>query len=190
MRQIGAKVASPLTYLREYLTCLTALLRGETVTQAGRYVSLSDVRLAWPPSPGMELLAAATGPRTLQLSGELASGTILTGGTTPDETRDAIAHIRTGQAAGVDRGRHSVLAHVICTTGANAREEAMREVEHWDLDPERAVVASGTPTEIADSCRRWVSAGADTVILQPTAAADLESFITTIGTDVLPLIKR
>jgi len=189
MRQIGAKVASPLTYLREYLTCLAALLRGENVTYAGRYVSLRDVRLAWPPSQDMELLAAATGPKTLQLSGELASGTILTGGTTPDETRDAVAHIRAGLQAGVDRGCHSVLAHVICTTGPNARAEAMQEIEHWELDPERAAVASGTPKEIADSCRQWVLAGADTVILQPAATVNLESFVGIVGNDLLPLIK-
>ena len=36
MRQVGADVASPMTLLREYLTCLRALLRGDTVTYEGR----------------------------------------------------------------------------------------------------------------------------------------------------------
>ena len=49
MRQIGAKVESPLTLLREQFGALERLLRGESVTVSGRYVNLTDVTLAWPP---------------------------------------------------------------------------------------------------------------------------------------------
>ena len=45
MAQVGAKAASPLTLMREYSTALRALLAGERVTAAGRYVSLDDVAL-------------------------------------------------------------------------------------------------------------------------------------------------
>src|SRR5690606_35387720 len=40
MRQVGAWPAIPLTLLREHTTALRALLAGETVTVAGRYVNL------------------------------------------------------------------------------------------------------------------------------------------------------
>src|SRR5262245_16875271 len=40
MDQVGAKVESPMTLLREYLETLRALLRGERVTTKGRYVRL------------------------------------------------------------------------------------------------------------------------------------------------------
>ncbi|GHJ21745.1 MULTISPECIES: LLM class flavin-dependent oxidoreductase [Streptomyces] len=49
MGQVGARVDSPVTLLREHLTAMRALLRGERVTTKGRYVTLDDVALDWPP---------------------------------------------------------------------------------------------------------------------------------------------
>src|SRR3954471_14606822 len=49
MEQAGARVASPLTLLREYATALRALLAGDRVSVSGRYVRLDDVALDWPP---------------------------------------------------------------------------------------------------------------------------------------------
>src|ERR1043166_2991865 len=100
MGQVGARVESPVTLLREHLVALRALLRGERLTTSGRYVRLDDVALDWPPAeplagvaavalPGppaepVPVLAGATGPRTLRLTGEAADGTILTASTTAD----------------------------------------------------------------------------------------------------------
>src|SRR5690242_6245206 len=58
MGQIGARVESPLTLLREYLGAVRALLRGERVTTSGRYVTLTDVELGWPPATPAPVLAA------------------------------------------------------------------------------------------------------------------------------------
>jgi alkanesulfonate monooxygenase SsuD/methylene tetrahydromethanopterin reductase-like flavin-dependent oxidoreductase (luciferase family) len=189
MRQIGVKVASPMTYLREYLVCLSALLRGETVTYAGRYVSLSDVCLEWPPTSNTEVLAAATGPRTLELSGELATGTIISSGTSPDALRESLGHINSGLARRSAPGPHSVAVYVVCATGPDAHADALRELKHWDYDPGQDVAAFGTAAEIARAARGWVTAGADTVVLQPTADSDIESFAAFIGSEVQPLLK-
>jgi alkanesulfonate monooxygenase SsuD/methylene tetrahydromethanopterin reductase-like flavin-dependent oxidoreductase (luciferase family) len=83
MGQVGARAASPMTLMREHLSALQSLLRGEAVTTEGRYIRLDGVRLDWPPQPAPDLLVGATGDKTLRLSGELAQGTILTGGTSP-----------------------------------------------------------------------------------------------------------
>lgn len=99
MAQIGARVESPMTLFREHLTCIGALLRGERVTFHGRYVHLEDVALDWPPDPGTELLAAAMGPKTLRLSGELATGTVITQGTTRRPRRRGSAGARGELAA-------------------------------------------------------------------------------------------
>jgi alkanesulfonate monooxygenase SsuD/methylene tetrahydromethanopterin reductase-like flavin-dependent oxidoreductase (luciferase family) len=96
MEQVGVRAASPMGLLREYTAALRALLDGETVSTSGRYVKLDGVSLDWPPNPAPELLIGATGPRTLALSGELADGTILTGGTSPDGVRAAKSHIDQG----------------------------------------------------------------------------------------------
>jgi alkanesulfonate monooxygenase SsuD/methylene tetrahydromethanopterin reductase-like flavin-dependent oxidoreductase (luciferase family) len=85
MGQVGARLESPLTLLRENLLALRALLGGERVTVDGRYVRLDDVVLDWPPhGPRSADLAGATGPRSLRLTGEAADGTILTASTNAD----------------------------------------------------------------------------------------------------------
>ncbi|WP_255122779.1 LLM class flavin-dependent oxidoreductase [Rhodococcus sp. 14-2470-1b] len=75
------------------MTALTSLLAGETVDVRGRYVSLDNVRLDWPPAVPPPLLVGATRPKTLSVSGETSCGTILTSSTTPQQVRDAIGHI-------------------------------------------------------------------------------------------------
>src|SRR5215217_5759291 len=87
MAQIGEKVASPI-----------ALLREERVTYGGRYVKLTDVGLDLPPETDIDLLIGAERPRTLELSGEIASGTVITGGTSPDGLREALQHVASGRA--------------------------------------------------------------------------------------------
>ncbi|TFV60752.1 LLM class flavin-dependent oxidoreductase [Mycobacterium sp. PS03-16] len=182
MEQVGAKVRSPMTLLREYVACLTALLRGETVTFHGRYVSLEDVTLDWPPAGSVELLTAAVGPKTLALSGELSDGTILTQGTTPDQVRDAITHIAAHR-------RHSIVTYVLCAEGDGAAHQINRELERWNLDPATDVHASGGAADIATSVRRWVDAGTDTVVLQPPLDARVEDFVRFLGEQVAPLVR-
>ena len=77
MRQAGAAVASPLTLMREYVTALSDLLAGQSVTVDGRYVRLADVQLDWAPQQRVPVLIGGTGPKTLALAGEIADGVIL-----------------------------------------------------------------------------------------------------------------
>lgn len=153
MRQAGAGVESPMTLLREHLTALRVLLRGERLTMDGRYVRLDDVALEWPPpepSCGTPpVLAAATGPRTLRLSGETADGTILTGGTSPAAVRRARELIDSGRA------------------------EAGREDEHR-LIVYLAVAGTQDPVAAAEDVRALAEAGAGTVVLQPFEGSELD----------------
>lgn len=190
MAQVGEKVGSPMTLLREHLTCLAALLRGETVSFSGRYVSLDNVRLAWPPAGPMEILAAAEGPRTLQLSGELADGTVLPSGKEPKAIRDAAAHIATGRQARATPGPHSVVAYIHCAIGPTAQKDVREEISTWGFDANKDIAVYGTASEIAHAVHRWTTAGADTVVLQPSADIDIEAFVTFVGTDVQPLIQK
>jgi 5,10-methylenetetrahydromethanopterin reductase len=77
MRQIGAYPRSPLTALAEHIQAIRTLLAGETVSITGDYVRLDGVRLDHPPSHAPPVLAGVRGPRSLELSGRLADGTIL-----------------------------------------------------------------------------------------------------------------
>jgi len=189
MAQIGEKVDSPMTLLREHLTCLTALLGGEAVTFHGRYVHLDGVQLDWPPHPGTEILTGAMSPKTLRLSGELAAGTVITGGTTPDALRSAVANIRAGLALRSEPQPHSIVTYILCTTGADARQDLLKEIKHWGFDAENDVGVHGTAEEIAAAARRWIDAGADTIVLQPSAEAPIEEFVRFIGAEVCPRMR-
>jgi alkanesulfonate monooxygenase SsuD/methylene tetrahydromethanopterin reductase-like flavin-dependent oxidoreductase (luciferase family) len=98
MRQSGAAVASPLTLMREYVTALSDLLAGRSVTVAGRYVRLADVRLDWAPQQRVPVLIGGTGPKTLALAGEIADGVILDAQYNVTTLRDALGHVAAGRA--------------------------------------------------------------------------------------------
>src|SRR4051812_15973499 len=126
MAQVGARVASPMTLLREYVTALRALLAGEKMSVAGRYVRLDRVALDWPPMYPAPVLLGASGPRTLRLSGEIADGTVLTGGTTPDQVRAARQTIDEGRRRAGRTDPHPVVVYLHTATGADAAERVER----------------------------------------------------------------
>jgi alkanesulfonate monooxygenase SsuD/methylene tetrahydromethanopterin reductase-like flavin-dependent oxidoreductase (luciferase family) len=179
MGQVGARVESPMTLLREYVTALQQLLRGETVTTKGRYVNLDGVRLAWPPAQRPGLLIGATGPKTLRLSGELADGTILTGGTSPAGVRTALGHIAADP--------HRMVVFLPVATGPGAAERLANQRREWGYDD---LGVSGDAAAVADGIQRWVEAGADTVVLQPTGdEPDAEAFVRFVAEEVRPLVR-
>ena len=98
MGQVGARVESPLTLLREYATALRALLDGAEVTVTGRYVRLDQVRLRWPPLRPEPLLIGAVGRKTLALAGGLGDGVIFSGTDDPDRLAEGLAVARAARA--------------------------------------------------------------------------------------------
>jgi alkanesulfonate monooxygenase SsuD/methylene tetrahydromethanopterin reductase-like flavin-dependent oxidoreductase (luciferase family) len=192
MGQVGERAESPLTLLQEYIIALRSLLSGETVTADGRYVRLTDVRLDWPPDRPPRLFGGAFGPRTFALCGRLADGTIVTGGTTPDQMREALAIV---QSARVEAGRgdepHHVTVYLIAATGADAQRRIDRELARWSLDRTADVAAVGDAAQVAGVVRRYVEAGAHSVVLQPTEdEPDLEGFVSFVAQEVQPLVDE
>jgi alkanesulfonate monooxygenase SsuD/methylene tetrahydromethanopterin reductase-like flavin-dependent oxidoreductase (luciferase family) len=186
MGQVGARAKSPMTLLREYVTALQALLAGETVTVDGDYVTLRDVRLAWVPDPKPALHVGAVRPKTVALAGELADGLVLTGGNPIADVIEARATFDAAWAARPGRGR--VTAYLVTLPGADGEERYRAEMEHWGLDPNDDAGAYGGPDSIASAVRRWAEAGADAVILQPTAQEDPIEFARFVGEQVRPLV--
>jgi alkanesulfonate monooxygenase SsuD/methylene tetrahydromethanopterin reductase-like flavin-dependent oxidoreductase (luciferase family) len=178
MGQVGARVESPLTLLREHLDALRALLAGQPVSTEGRYVRLDGVRLDAPPPAAPPVLAGAEGPRTLRLVGGHADGTILTGGTTPAEVARARELIEAGRAESGRTGAHPVTVYVLAAGGpdARARIETQGRRFGWTSTADRS--AAGSADEVAGELARWAEAGADTVVLQPTGdEPDPEGFM-------------
>ncbi|MFJ9962262.1 LLM class flavin-dependent oxidoreductase [Streptomyces avermitilis] len=189
MGQVGARAESPLTLLREYLDALRALLRGERVTTDGRYVTLDRVALDWPPADAVRILAGATGPRSLRLSGEAADGTILTAATSPEGVRQARRRIDEGRESAGRTGPHEVVVYLHTATGPDAAARLRAEIEAGGEDPAVDHGVAGDAAEVAKAVRRLADAGADTVILQPTAdEPDPEGFIRFAAGEVRPLV--
>jgi alkanesulfonate monooxygenase SsuD/methylene tetrahydromethanopterin reductase-like flavin-dependent oxidoreductase (luciferase family) len=189
MAQVGAAVESPLTLLREYVSALRALLRGEQVTVDGRYVRLDKVALDWPPATPPPVVVGAVGPRTLALSGAVADGTILPSGASPDQVRERRAVVSAGRRdAGLTDPEHIILfAHA--ATGADAASRFETERVRWGYELTDDVAASGDAQAVAAMVQRWADAGADRVILQPTPDdPDPEGFIAFVASEVRPLV--
>ncbi|HYN94005.1 MAG TPA: LLM class flavin-dependent oxidoreductase [Pilimelia sp.] len=189
MGQVGARVESPLTLLREHVEAMRALLRGDRVSAAGRYVKLDGVALDWPPATAPAVLAGATGPRTLRLAGEVADGTILDAGNPPEAVRRARHLIDEGRLAGGRTDHHELVVFLQAATGPGADARLRAEFEKWSTESVPGLGAAGDAAAVAQGVARLVDAGADSVILVPTAdEPDLEGFVRFVAHEVRPLV--
>ncbi|AZM57113.1 LLM class flavin-dependent oxidoreductase [Streptomyces sp. WAC 01529] len=190
MGQVGARAESPLTLLREHLDAMRALLAGERVTTEGRYVRLDGVALDWPPASAPAVYAGARGPRSVRLTGEAADGTILDASTTPEGVRAARRLIDEGRrSAGRGGAAHPVVVYLHAATGPDARERLRAELGRDGQEGTPGLGAAGDAEHVAKAVRRLAEAGADTVVLQPTAdEPDPEGFIRFITDEVGPLV--
>jgi alkanesulfonate monooxygenase SsuD/methylene tetrahydromethanopterin reductase-like flavin-dependent oxidoreductase (luciferase family) len=166
MGQAGARVASPLTLMREYVPAVRRLLAGDEVTVSGRYVALDRVRLQWPPAARLPIYAAAEGPKTTALAGEVADGLVLTGGWSAAMVRDSLARASAARAAaGVDAPLDAAV-FLMADFGAGAAERMEAEFDAWKMTGERRYAAVGSPESVAATVREVAQAGATSVLLQ------------------------
>lgn len=188
MGQVGERVSSPLTLLREHVTALRSLLSGEEVSTSGQHVHLDKVRLDWPPDRAPGVMVGTTGPRTLRLSGEIADGTILHAGSSPDDVARARATIEEGRRSAGRHDHHDLVVYVLAGTGPGAGGRVAAEQQSWGQDPSTNTAVTGTAEEIAQGIARWTRAGANTVVLQPTIdEPNPEAFVRFVAEQVRPL---
>jgi alkanesulfonate monooxygenase SsuD/methylene tetrahydromethanopterin reductase-like flavin-dependent oxidoreductase (luciferase family) len=149
MEQVGARVPSPMTLLREYTTAVRDLLHGRTVDFEGRYVRLRDVTLDWPPASPPPLLLGGRGPKTVGLAGEAADGVILDSVLTLDQVREGVANAAAGRA------------------------KAGRTDEPFDtiVFVEHDTTARDLVTRIDGSIATLAELGVDTIVFHPTGEA-------------------
>jgi alkanesulfonate monooxygenase SsuD/methylene tetrahydromethanopterin reductase-like flavin-dependent oxidoreductase (luciferase family) len=183
MGQVGARAESPVTLLSEYLAALRGLLDGERLTVDGRYVKLKDVALGLPPLTSPPVFCAAGGPRTLQVSGRLADGTILDSASTADKVRGARQVIDESRAAAGRGGAHPVVLYLLTVTG----QDAARRLEA--LGRAGTATVAGDARAVADAVRFWAEAGADKVVLHPAPDdSDPVAFVRFAAEQVQPLL--
>lgn len=104
----GVEMKAPLTYLREYVQVLRALLQQGEVHHQGRYFTV-DVTLQ--AASQVPLLISALGPEAFRLAGEIADGVLPFMCPIPYLTTTALSALNAGAAA-ASRSRPPIVAHV------------------------------------------------------------------------------
>jgi 5,10-methylenetetrahydromethanopterin reductase len=109
----------PGTRLREYVAGIRAVWNGGSFE--GRFVNISGVHMEFaPPRRDIPIYLAVTGPKALQLAGEVGDGVILNAFTSTGYTRRAVEHLRTGAArAGRNLDGYPLAGAVVVALDAN-----------------------------------------------------------------------
>ncbi|MFH8252783.1 LLM class flavin-dependent oxidoreductase [Microbacterium sp. B2969] len=183
MQQIGARAASPLTLMREYVPALRALLAGDEVSTQGRYVSLDQVRLDWPPRQAPAIIVAGEGPKTVRLTGEVGDGTVLPAGSDPDRVSRTLGMAVEGRVATGRGEAHELVVFVAAAFGGEAaRKRLAGELARSAPEPDPALMVAGDAATVAAAVEPFFAAGATSVILQPTEGEpDLVGFMAGVG---------
>ncbi|MEU6380372.1 LLM class flavin-dependent oxidoreductase [Streptomyces sp. NPDC046909] len=192
MEQVGVAPRSPLALLEETITAVRALLHGERVTLDGREVRIDGVELVHPPAEPPPLVAGVVKPRSLELSGRIADGTLIAEGHGP---RD-LEHIRTLLAkggAGDDPSLSNHSLNVFAFACVDDDPDAVARTLHphteghgaWLGRPQEEVfTVSGSAAEAAAGIGALGASGADTVVLRftgPEPLRQLEAVLAAAG---------
>lgn len=169
MASVGVAARSPLALLEETISSVRTLLRGERVELDGREVRLDGVTLVHPPAQVPPLVAGVVRPRSLELSGRVADGTLIAEGHGPRDLQSARALIDKGGAS----ADHTLTVFAFCCVGDDADQVAgalRPQIEGqgaWlGRPPEQVFTVSGGAAQAAGRVRELAEAGASTVVLR------------------------
>jgi 5,10-methylenetetrahydromethanopterin reductase len=190
MAQVGGRVASPLTLLREYATALRSLLAGEEVSVDGRYVHLDAVKLDWPPADRPALAMGGDGPKSVALAGELADVYLLSAARTDAEITTAYEILTAArQRRDPTAVAPPMVSAPITATGPGARGRVDAEIPYWFKDPDPSIGSAGDAEQVAADFRRLAGLGVTTIAVQPTRdEPDLLGLVEFLGREVKPLL--
>ncbi|MEU7474683.1 TIGR03564 family F420-dependent LLM class oxidoreductase [Lentzea sp. NPDC042327] len=182
----------PVTRLREFLTALGPLLRGEPTQHEGELLTARSLLPTHVPgATRTPLLVAAMAPRALRVTGELADGTVpyLAG---PKVLAEHIVPAVTAAAAAAGRPAPRVVALVPAAVTTDRRDlrtmadglsfypqfaSYRRVLELNGTERPEELALLGDEDTVAEGLRRYVEAGATEVVL--TAHHDLSPAVQT-----------
>jgi 5,10-methylenetetrahydromethanopterin reductase len=114
--RMGLSADRPLAAVRDAITIVRAMLKGEEVTYTGKVFSAHRAKLEYrPPRPDMPLLMAARGEQALALCGAIADGLMISNMCPPGFTRQAVDAVRTSAGAAGRATPAEVVQYVPCT---------------------------------------------------------------------------
>jgi 5,10-methylenetetrahydromethanopterin reductase len=100
LKEAGIESPRPLKTMREYVTILRNLLKGETVKFAGEMFHIDGAKMGFVPSAPIPMYITAVRSRMLQLGGEIGDGVLLSGGCSPGYIARCVADIKSGAEKG------------------------------------------------------------------------------------------
>jgi 5,10-methylenetetrahydromethanopterin reductase len=120
-RRLGLEPASPLGSLEEAVTAIRQLLAGEEADGTGTSFEFHQVKLPHVPERPIPILTGVMRPRSLELSGRIADGTVMSVLAGPRYLEESAIHIRRGMRQ-ADRSEHALPTYVLCHVGTSKEE--------------------------------------------------------------------
>lgn len=161
LEQMGLVPGSPLRSLGAGARAVRRLLDGEELSEDGDYARFSDVRLRFPPPERVPLYFGVHGPRSLELAGEVADGTLLGWFSSPDYVAWARERIDEGRARAGRSDRHALVVLCVLSISDDDPDAARDELAEWASwflagmsdQPQMQATASGRELAAAVSTR-------------------------------------
>ncbi|HEY1361988.1 MAG TPA: LLM class flavin-dependent oxidoreductase [Xanthobacteraceae bacterium] len=179
LAESGVEPRKPIRIMREYVETLRALWTGKPVCRDGELHRLRGARMAFDQGRGHPIYVSSTGPRMLELAGEVADGVLLSAGLTLASTRRCLELAQAGlRASGREAAalrRCSFISFGVSPDGSAAKSAMLRKLAFLFRSRGHAgnIASSGLDIDhqaiIAAHARHDFDAA---VSLLPTEAAD------------------
>ena len=173
MARVGASTLRKLALLEETIVAVRGLLEGSQVTLHGKEVTVDGVKLVHPPLAVPPIVTGVVQPRSLELSGRVADGTIIAEGHGPSSIVDARTHIARGAEAG-SRPAHELIVFAFLRVdddpshAASVTQEAIEGQAAWlGVPPSEVFTLTGPASSLPARLAELEAAGASTVVLRP-----------------------
>ena len=123
-RQMKLYPKSVLTAMRESVTSVKRLLAGETLNEQGEYFGFDAVKLTHP-APTLQILTGVIGPKSIDLTAEIADGMVIGALAGPEYVRFVSERIKLQRP---DNGKIFRFVTYALISASRAREEARAKV--------------------------------------------------------------
>jgi 5,10-methylenetetrahydromethanopterin reductase len=150
-----------LATIRATIGAIRELWSGADVTVEDPAFELHDAHLRFGARPDIPVYVSASGPKTLQLAGEIADGVILLVGLFPEGLAWALEHVDHGAAkAGRPRPHVAVFAYGSIDDDAAAALASARSIAAWFPQTAPAICElAGLPSSLIDQVRERYAGG-------------------------------
>jgi 5,10-methylenetetrahydromethanopterin reductase len=121
--RMGLSTDRPLAAVRDAITIVRAMLKGDEVNYAGRVFSAHKAKLEFQARrPDMPLLMAARGEQALALCGKIADGLMISNMCPPEFTRQAVEAVRASAHAAGRAPPDDIVQYVPCAARPDSAE--------------------------------------------------------------------